>query len=86
MNWVLGAAIYAVIWSVVLFAVLPWGVRTQHEDGDTVAGSAESAPTHPHMGRKVLATTIVAGVIFGLFYLALSLGWLDGLVMPPRPK
>lgn len=84
MNWVLGLAIYAVIWSVVLFAVLPWGVHTQHEAGEIVKGSAESAPTHPHMGRKALATTLIAGVIFGGLYLVHSLGWLDSLVMPPR--
>lgn len=85
MNWVLALAIYAVIWSVTLFAVLPWGVHTQHEAGEIVRGSAESAPTHPRMGQKVLATTVIAGVIFGIFYFALSMGWLDGLVMPPRP-
>lgn len=84
MNWVLGLAIYAVIWSVVLFAVLPWGVRTQHEAGEIVKGSAESAPVHPQMGKKMLATTLLAGVIFGLLYLALVMGWLDGLVMPLR--
>ena len=84
MNLVLGLAIYAVIWSVVLFAVLPWGVHTQHEAGEIVKGSAESAPTHPRMGRKVLATTLIAGLIFGIFYVAATMGWLDGIVMPPR--
>lgn len=84
MNWVLGLAIYAVIWSTVLFAVLPWGVRTQHEAGDIVKGSAESAPVNPRLAMKALATTLVSGVIFGLFYLAITMGWLDGLVTPPR--
>jgi predicted secreted protein len=84
MNWILGLAIYAVIWSTVLFAVLPWGVRTQQEAGEIVKGSAESAPVNPRLGMKVLATTLVAGVIFGIFYLALAMGWLDGLVLPPR--
>ena len=38
-------AIYVLIWWVVLFAVLPLGVRTQGEDGTVVPGTPESAPT-----------------------------------------
>ena len=37
-------AIYAIIWWIVLFAILPIGVRTQEEEGDVSPGSAESAP------------------------------------------
>ena len=28
-------AVYFLIWWVVLFAVLPWGVRSQHEGGES---------------------------------------------------
>jgi predicted secreted protein len=84
MSWALGIAIYIVIWATVLFAVLPFGVRTQQEDGRIVKGSAESAPVNPRLGQKALATTIVSSMIFGAFYAALALGWLDGLVMPSR--
>ncbi|MEZ5926656.1 MAG: DUF1467 family protein [Hyphomicrobiaceae bacterium] len=80
MSWALAIAIYLVIWATVLFAVLPFGVRTQHEAGEIVKGSAESAPVHPRIGLKLLATTLLAAVIFAVFYLALTLGWLDGLV------
>ena len=81
MSWSLGIAIYIVIWATVLFAVLPFGVRTQAEAGDIVRGSTESAPVDPRLGRKAIATTLISAVIFGAFYTALTLGWLDGLVM-----
>ena len=45
MSLTLGIAIYVLLWWVVLFAVLPLGVRTQGEDGVTVPGTPESAPT-----------------------------------------
>ena len=38
-------AIFFVVWWIVLFAVLPFGVRTQQEDGEVVPGSEASAPT-----------------------------------------
>ncbi len=69
-------AIYFIIWWVVLFMVLPWGVRTQEEDGDVIPGTAPSAPVRPRMFRKVIATTIVTTIIFTLFYVARTRGWL----------
>ena len=61
-------AIYFVVWWIVLFAVLPWGVRTQEEEGDVTLGTAHSAPARPMLLRKALATTIVSGLlVFGLW-------------------
>ncbi len=82
MSWPLGIAIYIVLWATVLFAVLPFGVTTQHEAGEIVKGSAESAPVNPHLGKKALATTLISAIIFGAFYAALQLGWFDGLIVP----
>lgn len=84
MSWALGIATYIVIWSTVLFAVLPFGVRTQQEDGHIVKGSTESAPVDPRLGLKALVTTIISAAIFGAFYAALAAGWLDGLLVAPR--
>ena len=61
-------AIYFIIWWVVLFAVLPWGVRSQHEDGAIIPGSDPGAPAIPNLKRKLLWTTIVAGIVFALGY------------------
>lgn len=61
MNWFFGAGIYIIIWFLVLFTVLPWGVRTADEPEP---GHATSAPIRPRLGLKVLVTTVVAGVIW----------------------
>jgi predicted secreted protein len=65
-------AIYFVVWWVVLFAVLPWGMRTQEEEGEIVLGTAHSAPTRPMLLRKALATTIVAAVVVGALWIAVD--------------
>jgi predicted secreted protein len=63
-------AIYFLIWWVVLFAVLPFGVRSQHESGEVVAGSDPGAPATPRLRIKLIWTTGVATLVFGLFYTA----------------
>ena len=44
-------AIFFLIWWVVLFAVLPWGVRGQHEGdgGEIVPGTDPGAPVLPRL-------------------------------------
>lgn len=61
-------AIYAIIWWIVLFAILPIGVRTQEEEGEVSPGTAESAPHMPKLLPKMIATTIVASVVFAVVY------------------
>ena len=61
-------AIYFIIWWVVLFAVLPWGVRSQHEEGAIAPGSDPGAPVIPGLRWKLIWTTIVAGVVFAAWY------------------
>jgi predicted secreted protein len=83
-------AIYFVVWWVVLFAVLPWGMRTQQEDGEIVLGTAHSAPTRPMLLRKALATTVVAASVVGALWVAvdhfgLSLETLADYFLPTKP-
>ena len=61
-------AIYFIVWWVVLFAILPFSVRTQDEDQDVTLGTVPSAPRGPHMVRAALRTTIVTMVLLGIFY------------------
>jgi predicted secreted protein len=65
MSIALGAAIYFVIWWIVLFAVLPFGVRTQEEENEVVPGTPESAPANIRVLRIVLINTVVATIVFG---------------------
>ena len=62
MTWVSLVAIYFVVWWIVLFAVLPFGVRTQQDANEITLGTAESAPVRPRLVRTVIATSIVAAV------------------------
>lgn len=59
-------AVYFVIWWIVLFAVLPFGVRTQHEAGEIVPGTPASAPVAPRLLRVVLITSLIALLIIGM--------------------
>ena len=69
MNLIFGVAIYFVIWWVLLFAILPWGVRTSEEVGEASdSGFADSAPHRPMLLAKVIATTIVSGLVFAFIY------------------
>ena len=66
-------AIYFLIWWVVLFAVLPWGVRAQ---GDEAApGTDPGAPAVPHLRAKLVWTTVVATAVFGLCAAVHVNGW-----------
>jgi predicted secreted protein len=70
-------AIYLLFWTLTLFAVLPFGVRTTHEEGgDPVPGEADSAPANPMLARKMLWTTLISAALFGLFYANYLNGWI----------
>ncbi|EAQ34032.1 hypothetical protein NB311A_06523 [Nitrobacter sp. Nb-311A] len=60
-----GFAIYFVFWWITLFLMLPFGVRSQHEEGEHAPGTDPGAPVMPLMLRKVIWTTIVSLVIYG---------------------
>lgn len=66
-----GFALYFIIWWTVLFAVLPFGVKSQVEHGEVVRGSEPGAPARPQLLRKALITTVVAAVIFAMVVWAL---------------
>jgi len=68
MSITLSIALFFVIWWVTLFAVLPFGVRTQEEDGDVVPGTPESAPVAPRLARVFMINTIVASIVFALVW------------------
>ena len=61
-------AIYFIIWWVVLFAVLPWGVRSQEESDEVVPGTDPGAPATHRIWMKLIWTTVVASVVFGVLY------------------
>ncbi|MBS7546349.1 DUF1467 family protein [Ancylobacter oerskovii] len=60
-------AIYFLVWWTVIFMTLPFGVRSQHEDGAVRDGTEPGAPQRPLLLRKAIATSLIAAVIVGLF-------------------
>ena len=64
----LSIAIYFTIWWIILFAILPWGVRSLHEEGGGAPGTDPGAPVHPQLLRKVVWTTLAAAVIFAVLW------------------
>ncbi|HZL40234.1 MAG TPA: DUF1467 family protein [Pseudolabrys sp.] len=67
-------AIYFIIWWVVLFAVLPWGVHSQQETGEVAPGTDPGAPAAPKVWKKLVWTTVIAGVVFGILTAIYQLG------------
>lgn len=68
MNVISALAIYFIIWWIVLFMMLPIGVRSQVEEDDITLGTEHGAPAKPALGKKMAMTTVISLVIFGLFY------------------
>ncbi len=72
MNTVGLIATYFVVWWTILLAILPWGIRTQDEEGEVTLGTERSAPVRPMLVRKAIATTIVAGIIVFALWLGVT--------------
>ena len=70
-------AIYFVLWWLVLFLTLPFGVRSQHEDGEGAPGTDPGAPIVTHMGRKLIWTTVISAIIFASAMLAFNAGYFN---------
>ena len=64
------AAIYFIMWWLVFFAILPFGIRSQEERGDIPPGTDPGAPAVHGLRIKLIWTTAVATVAFAAFYWA----------------
>ena len=69
MQLVSGLAVYFIMWWMTLFFVLPWGASSSHELGREVEpGTMKAAPVKPRILLKFGITTLIAGVVFAIFY------------------
>lgn len=64
MNIVTGIVLYAIIWFMTLFVILPFRVKSQSEEGDVIPGTPGSAPADPALRKRFLITTLIAAVIW----------------------
>lgn len=60
MGPVSGIVLFAVVWTMVFFIVLPLRMQTQGEAGEVVPGTHSSAPADPQLKRKAKITTLWA--------------------------
>ena len=60
-----GFVVYALIWWVVLFAVLPLRIE---KPTVKVAGEMPGAPANPHIKYKAIVTTLVSAVVWLVVY------------------
>ena len=86
MTWTTGIAIYFLIWWLTLFAVLPFGIKSQHET-EIEPGTDPGAPVLPRILSKLIWTTLVSAAIFAVItviYVYRLIG-LDDIPGLPRP-
>ena len=75
MNLFSAFVVWLIIWWLVLFIVLPIGIRGQAEEEDIVEGTEPGAPHTLNIKRKFIQTTIIASIIL-VFVCALILSGL----------
>jgi len=77
MRWTSILAIYVLFWTLSLFLVLPFGVRTAEEAGaERPPGTAESAPHVFRAGRIALRATVLAAILTALYVANYMFGWI----------
>ncbi|MGE3770759.1 MAG: DUF1467 family protein [Bdellovibrionales bacterium] len=65
MTWFSGAVVFIIVWWVVIFTILPLGVRRNDR---SVPGTDAGAPQTPDLGRKFAITTVITVVIWLVIY------------------
>jgi len=65
MTWTSGIVMFVIIWWMVFFAVLPWGVRRAGEES---LGHDAGAPVRARIALKAAVTTGIALLLFGVAY------------------
>ena len=76
MGPVSGIVLFAVVWTMVFFVVLPLKFVSQGEAGDVVPGTHASAPADPQLKKKAKITTIWAVGIWAILATILLSGWI----------
>jgi len=77
MKWTSILAIYALVWVMCAFIMLPFGIRTHDEAGiEKVPGQADSAPANFRPGRVVVRATVLAAILCALYVANYVNGWI----------
>lgn len=68
MNVVTGIVVYAMLWWIIFFMALPINIKVSK----TEKGHASSAPINPALKKKIVYTSLVTIVVWGLVYWGLE--------------
>jgi predicted secreted protein len=71
MGWTSISAIFFIVWWMVLFMVLPFGVKREE---NPEPGHATGAPVKPMLVRKAIITTVLAAVVTAIVVAMLNAG------------
>jgi predicted secreted protein len=74
MGWVGTGIAYVIVWWLVFFMVLPWGVR---RPDNPEQGHEAGAPEKPRLWLKVGVTSAVAAVVTAIVWLIHDAGLID---------
>ena len=82
--------LFAVIWFLTLFIVLPLKLKTQGDLGKVDHGTHAGSPENPQMKMRFLVTTViaiivwavVAGSLLGGFFSIRDFDWFDRMATP----
>jgi predicted secreted protein len=74
-RWTSILAIYFIIWFLCLFLVLPFHGRSAHEAADG-RGQDPGAPRQFEAGRIVAQVSVLAAIVFGIYYANYVQGWI----------
>jgi predicted secreted protein len=69
--------LFAVVWFMTFFIVLPLQLKTQGEAGEVVPGTHKSAPADAQVGRKARITTYWAIPIWSVLTFVILSGWIS---------
>jgi predicted secreted protein len=78
MNWLGTAVVFAIVWWLILFMVLPFGAAPPDE---VEPGMATSAPAKPRIAVKMAITTVLAAVVTALIVWLMDSGLIQ--LRPP---
>ena len=77
MQWTSILAIYALIWIVCAFVLLPFGIKTHDEAHvEKIAGQADSAPVNFRPALVAKRATILAAILTILFVFNYANEWI----------
>jgi predicted secreted protein len=73
MDLVFSASVFLVIWWVVLFTILPLGVKSHHEAGVQVPGGGDpGSPVNPNLKKKFITTTWISAIVFAVVWVCFT--------------